>query len=145
MSLLCQGCLSPLVYLLGQRVNLYQKPQREKQVRQWFQSIFVCQLLSELLHDKYFSLPNDNHLYCVTSEHTRGQLGKKEKAAFSIEYQFVYPFWGKSVKDALSPSGLPASFSCSLEFFDQKCVEFSSELNGAWEVSMMNIIEARTI
>ena len=89
MPLLCQGCLSPLVYLLGQGVNLYQKPQWEKQVRQWFQSTFVCQLLSELLHDKYFSLPNDNHLFCVTSEHTRGQLGRKEKAAFSIEYQFV--------------------------------------------------------
>ena len=91
MPLLCQGCLSPLVYLLGQRVNLYQKPQWEKQVRQWFQNIFVCQLLSELLHDKYLSLPNDNHLYCVTSEHTRGQLSRKEKAAFFIKYPFVYP------------------------------------------------------
>ena len=26
----------------------------------------------ELLHDKYLSLPNDNYVYCVTSEHTRG-------------------------------------------------------------------------
>ena len=130
MPLLCQGCLSPLVYLMGQGVNFYQKPQWEKQVRQWYQSTFVCQLLSELLHDKYLSLPNDNHLYCVASEHTGGQLGRKEKAAFSIEYQFVYTFWGKSIFDALSPSGQPASFSCSPEFFNQKCVEFSSELNG---------------
>ena len=131
MPLLCQGCLSPLVYLLGQGVNLYQKPQWEKQVRQWFQSTFVCQLLSELLHDKYLSLPNDNHLYCVTSEYTRGQLGRKEKAAFSIEYQFVYPFWGKSIKDALSLSGQPTNFSWSPEFFNQKCAEFSSKLNCA--------------
>ena len=55
--------------------------------------------------------PNDNHLYCVTSGHTRGQLGRKEKAAFSIKYQFVYSFWGKSIFDALSLSGQPASFS----------------------------------
>ena len=39
------------------------------------------------LHDKYLSLSNDNHLYYVASEHTGGQLGRKEKAAFSIEYQ----------------------------------------------------------
>ena len=115
---------------MGQGVNFYQKPQWEKQARQWYQSPFVCQLLSELLHDKYLSLPNNNHLYCVASEYTGGQLGRTEKAAFSIEFQFVYTFWGKSVKDALSPSGQPASFSCSLEFFNQKCVEFSSELNG---------------
>ena len=130
MPLLCQGCLSPLVYLMGQGVNFYQKPQWEKHARQWYQSTFVCQLLSELLHDKYLSLPNDNHLYCVASEHTGGQLGRKEKAAFSIEYQFVYTFWGKSIEDALSPSGQPTSFSCSLEFLNQKYVEFSSELNG---------------
>ena len=131
MPLLCQGCLSPLVYLLGQWVNLYRKPQWEEQVRQWFQSTFVCQLLSELLHDKYLSLQNDNHLYYVTSEHTIGQFGRKEKAAFSIEYQFVYPFWEKSIFDTLSLSGQPASFSCSPELFNQKCAEFSSELNGA--------------
>ena len=29
------------------------------------------------------------------------------------------------------PFEQPASFSCSLEFFNQKCAEFSSELNGA--------------
>ena len=131
MPLLCQGCLRSLVYLLGQGINVHKKPQWEKHVRQWFQSTFVCQLLSELLHDKYLSLPNDNHLYCVTSGHTRGQLGRKEKAAFSIKYQFVYTFWGKSVFDALSLSGQPASFSCNQEFFNQKCVEFSFKLNGA--------------
>ena len=36
-----------------------------------------------------------------------------------------------SVKDILSLSVQPASFSCSPEFFNQKCAEFSSELNGA--------------
>ena len=130
MLLLCQGCLSPLVYLLGQGVNFYQKPQWEKQVRQWFQSTFVCQLLKKVIHDKYLSLPNDNHLYCVTSEHTRGQLVRKEKSPFSIEYQFVYTFWGKSVFDTLSLSGQPTSFSCSPKFFKQKCAEFGSEFNG---------------
>ena len=130
MPLLCQGCLSPLVYLLGQGINVYKKAQWEKHVRQWFQSTFVCQLLTELLHDKYLSLPNDNHLYCVTSGHTRGQLGRKEKAAFFIKYQFVYTFWGKSIFDALSLSGQTASFSCNPEFFNQKCAEFSSEFNG---------------
>ena len=87
MPLLCQGCLIPLVYLLN-----------------------------ELLHDKYLSLPNDNHLYCFTSENTRGQLGRKGKAAFSIEYQFVYPFWGKSEEDTLSPSGQPTSFHAAWNF-----------------------------
>ena len=130
MPLLCQGCLSPLVYLLGKGVDLYQNQQWKKQVRQWFQSTFVCKLLSELLHDKYLSLPTDNHLYFVTNEHMRGQLGRNDKAAFSIEYQFVYPFWGKNIEDALSLSGQPTSFSCSPEFFNQKCAEFSSELNG---------------
>ena len=131
MPLLCQGCLRPLVYLLGQGINVYKKPQWEKHIRQWFQSTFVCQLLSELLHDKYLSLPNDNHLYCVTSGHTRRQLGRKEMAALSIKYQFAYTFWGKSIFDALSLSGQPASFSCNQEFFNQKCAEFSFELNGA--------------
>ena len=131
MPLLCQGCLSPLVYLLGQGINVHKKPQWEKHVRQWFQSTFVCQLLSELLHDKYLSLPNDNHLYCVTSGYTRGQLGRKEKVAFSIKYQFVYIFWGKSVFDAVSLTGQPARFSCNPEFFNQKCAEFSFKLNGA--------------
>ena len=69
-------------------------------------------------------------MYCVTSEHTKGQLGRKEKAAFSIEYQTVYPFWGKSVFDALSLSGQHTSFLCSPELFNQKCAEFSSRLNG---------------
>ena len=59
-----------------------------------------------------------------------GKLGRKEKAAFSIEYPFVCPFWGKSVKDALSPSEQPTSFSCSSKFFNQMCAEFSSKLNG---------------
>ena len=131
MPLLCHVCLSPLVYLLGQGINVHKKPQWEKHVRQWFHSTFVCQLLSEILHDKYLSLPNDNHLYCVTSGHTRGQLGRKEKAAFSIKYQFVYTLWGKSVFDSLSLTGQPASFSCNPEFFNQKCAEFNSILNGA--------------
>ena len=141
MPLSCQGCLSPSVYLLGQGVNLYQKPEWEKQVRLWFQSTVVCQLLSELLHDKYLSLSDDNHLYCVTSEHTRGQLGGKEKAPFSIKYLFVYPFRGKSVEDALSPSGQPARFLHSPEFFNQKCAEFSSELNGTIEKSLWLILK----
>ena len=34
------------------------------------------------------------------------------------------------VEDALSTSGQPTNFSCSPEFFNQKCVESSSELNG---------------
>ena len=54
----------------------------------------------------------------------------EKKAAFFIEYPFVYCFWGKSIKDTLSPSGQPGSFSCNPEFFNQKCEEFSSELNG---------------
>ena len=131
MPLLCHGCLSPLVYLLGQGINVHKKPQWEKHVRQWFHSTFVCQLLSELLYDKYLSLPNENHLYCVTSGHTRGQLGRKEKAAFSIKYQFVYTLWGKSVFDSLSLTGQPASFLCNPEFFNQKCAEFSSKVNSA--------------
>ena len=56
---------------------------------------------------------------------------EKEKAALSIKYQFVYTFWGKSIFDALSLNGQPASFSCNREFFNQKCAEFSSELNDA--------------
>ena len=122
--------LEPLSILTGTRGQFLSESTVRKQVRPWFQSTFACQLLSELLHDKYLSLLNDNHLYCVTSEYTRGQLGRKEKAAFSIKYQFVCNFWGKSIKDALSPTGQPTSFSCSLEFFNQKCAEFSSELNG---------------
>ena len=121
--------LKPLSILTGTRGQFIS----EITVRKTGETVIsehLC-ILSELLHDKYLSLPNDNHLYCVTSEHTREQLGRKEKAAFSIEYQFVYPFWGKSVFDTLSPIGQPASFSCSPEFFNQKCAEFSSELNGA--------------
>ena len=76
----------------------------------------MCQLLSELLHDKYLNLPNDNHLYCVTSEHTREQLGRKEKAAFSIKYQFVYPFWGKNIEDALSQVGNLLVFHAARNF-----------------------------
>ena len=52
---------------------------------------------TQLPGDKYLSLLDDNHLQCVTSEHTRGQLGRKEKATFSIKYLFVHPFWGKSI------------------------------------------------
>ena len=59
-----------------------------------------------------------------------GNWVENEKAAFSIKYQFVYTFWGKSIFDALSLSGQTASFSCSPEFFNQKCAEFSSEFNG---------------
>ena len=94
------------------------------------QSTFACQLLIELLYDKHLCLSDDNHLYCVTSKHTRGQLGGKEKAAFSIKYLFVYSFRGKSIKDALSLSWQPTSYSCSPEFFNEKCAESCSELNG---------------
>ena len=66
----------------------------------------------------------------------------EKKRKHSIKYQFVYTFWGKSIKDALSLSGQPASFSCNPEFFNQKCAEFSSEFNDYWEFSMMNIKEA---
>ena len=45
----------------------------------------------------------------------------------------LHTFWGKSIEDALSLSGQPASFSCSPEFFNYKCAEFSSELNGTIE------------
>ena len=38
--------------------------------------------------------------------------------------------------DALSPSGQPTGFACSPNFFHQKCVEFSSELNGTIERSL---------
>ena len=131
MPLLCQRCLSPLVYLLGQGINVHKKPQWEKHVRQWFQSTFVCQLLSELLHDKYLSLPNDNHLYCVTSGHTRGQLGRKEKAAFSIKYQFVYTFLGKEHLWCSFPEWATCLFFMQPGIFNEKCVEFSFKLNGA--------------
>ena len=141
MPLLCQGCLSPSVYSLGQGVNLYQKPQWEKQVREWFESTVVCSLISELSDDNYLSLPDDNHLYYVTSEHTRGQLCRKEKAAFSIKSPLGYLFRGKSVFDALYPSWQPASFSCSPEFFSQKCAELSSELNGTNERSLWYILK----
>ena len=72
----------------------------------------------------------DNHLLCVAGEHYRGKLDAKGKAAFSFKYLLVYSFRVKSIKDALYPSGWPASFSCSLQILDEKCVEFSSELNG---------------
>ena len=72
----------------------------------------------------------DNHLLCVAGEHCRGKLDAKEKAAFSFKYLLVYSFRVGSIKDALYPSGRPASFSCSLQILDEKCVEFSSELNG---------------
>ena len=69
----------------------------------------------------------DNHLLCVAGEHCRGKLDAKEKAAFSFKYLLVYSF---RVKSALYLSGQPTSFSCSLQILDEKCVEFSSELNG---------------
>ena len=72
----------------------------------------------------------DNHLLCVAGEHCRGKLDAKEKAAFSFKYLLVSSFRVKSVKDALYRSGQPASFSCSLQILDEKCVEFCSELNG---------------
>ena len=128
MPLLCQGCLRPSVYLLGQGVNLYQKPQREKH-----QTVIFRVPLYAIYSVSYYIipyLPDDYHLYCVTSECTTVQLGRKEKAALSIKYPFVYPFWGKGVKDALSLSRQPASFSCSPELFNQKCQEISSILNG---------------
>ena len=62
-------------------------------------------------------------------EHSKGKLGRKEEAAFYLHWLFVYPFGGKSVEDALSPSGRPVGFSCSPEILNEKCVEFSSELN----------------
>ena len=52
----------------------------------------------------------DNHLLCVASEHCRGKLDAKEKALYL--------------------SGQPTSFSYSLQILDEKCVEFSPELNG---------------
>ena len=59
----------------------------------------LCMPATQLLGDKYLSLTDDNHLQCVTSEHTRGQLGRKQKTVFL----FVYPFRGKSIEDTLSP------------------------------------------
>ena len=72
----------------------------------------------------------DNRLLCVAGEHCGGRLDAKEKAAFSFKYLLVYFFRVKSVKDTLYPSRQPASFSCSLQILDEKCAEFSSELNG---------------
>ena len=72
----------------------------------------------------------DNHLLCVAGEHYGGKLDAKEKAAFSFKYLLIYSFRVKSIKDALYPSGQPASLPCSLQILDEKCVEFSSELNG---------------
>ena len=71
----------------------------------------------------------DTHLLCVACEHCRRKLDAKEKAAFSFKYLLVYSFRVKSIEDTLYPSGLPASFLCSLQNLDEKCVEFSSELN----------------
>ena len=77
----------------------------------------------------------DNHLLCVAGEHCRGKLDAKKKAAFSFKYLLIYSIRVKS--DTLYKSGLPASFSCSLQILDEKCIEFSieciefsSELNG---------------
>ena len=83
-------------------------------------------------HVLYKALGYDhcNHLLCVAGEHCRGKLDAKEKAAFSFKYLLVYSFRVKSIEDALYPSGQPTSFSCSLQILDEKCVEFSSELNG---------------
>ena len=72
----------------------------------------------------------DNHLLCVAGEHCRGKLDAKEKAAFSFKYLLVYSFRVKSIEDALYLSGRSASFSCSLQILNEKCVEFCSELNG---------------
>ena len=72
----------------------------------------------------------DNHLLCVAGEHCRGKLDAKEKAAFSFKYLLVYSFRVKSIEDAIYLSGQPASFSCSLQILNEKCVEFCSELNG---------------
>ena len=60
---------------------------------------------------------------------------KKRQHSTSTDY-LSRALGGKSVKDALSPSGQPAGFACSPEFFHQKCVEFSSELNGTIERSL---------
>ena len=69
---------------------------------------------------------------CVTSEHSKGKLGVKEKAVFSLKYMylFVYPFGPKSIKFTLV-GGLDL----------QKCVEFSSELNGTLVRSLMTNME----
>ena len=67
---------------------------------------------------------------CVLLVNTRGKLDAKEKAAFSFKYLLVYSLRVKSVFDTLYLSGQPASFSCSLQILNEKCVEFSSELNG---------------
>ena len=65
---------------------------------------------TRLSGNKCLSFSDDNHLQCVTSEDTRGQLGRKEKTAFSIKYLFVYSFRRKNIKDTLSPSGQSANF-----------------------------------
>ena len=72
----------------------------------------------------------DNHLLCVAGEHCRGKLDAKEKAAFSFKYLLVYSFRVKSSKTLFTRVGDPPVFLCSLQILDEKCVEFSSELNG---------------
>ena len=42
-------------------------------------------LLSYLLSDKDVSLLDDNHLWCVVSEHSKGKLDAKVKATFSFK------------------------------------------------------------
>ena len=71
----------------------------------------------------------DNHLLCVAGEHWR-EAGCKRKGSILFQIPTCLPLRVKSIKDTLYPSGQPASFSCSVQILDEKCVEFSSELNG---------------
>ena len=65
----------------------------------------------------YLSPLGDDHLWCVSSEHSKGKLGEKEKAAFSIKYLFVF--------DTLCLSGQPTSLHEANKLWTK-----SSELNG---------------
>ena len=65
---------------------------------------------------------------CVLLVNTVEEAGCKRKAAFSFKYLFVYSFRVKSIKELFTQVGA-AVFHAAANL-DEKCVEFSSELNG---------------
>ena len=75
---------------------------------------------TQLLGDKDLSLLGDDHL-CVASEHRRGKLGEKEKAAFSFKYLFDYPFGEKSIEDTFYLSEQPTGLYAACKFRPEVC------------------------
>ena len=97
-------------------------------------------LAIQLLADRDLSLLDENPLWCVASEHSKGRLGAKEKAAFSFKHIWI-PLWGKEHQRHSLPEWATYWFVCSLQILDQKCVEFSSQLDCTLVRSLQQILK----